>query len=85
MSRAIAKKKINFKTFQTQMSEAGIYSTSVCENTLDEAPDAYKPTSEIVELIKDTCDVLYFMKPRINIKATDGGVKFGKKNKETEN
>lgn len=85
MSRAIAKKKINFKTFQAQMSEAGIYSTSVCENTLDEAPDAYKPTSEIVELIKDTCDVLYFMKPRINIKATDGGVKFGKKSKETEN
>ena len=61
------------------MNDAGIYSTSVCHNTLDEAPDAYKPKDEIVELIKDTCDVLFFMQPKINIKATDGEKKFGKK------
>lgn len=79
MSRAAAKKKINFNDFQKQMTDAGIYSTSVCQNTLDEAPDAYKPMSEIVELIKDTCDILYFMKPKINIKATDGETKFVKK------
>lgn len=83
MSRAVAKKKINFNDFQKQMSDAGIYSTSVCQNTLDEAPDAYKPMEEIVELIKDTCDIQFFMKPRINIKATDGEVKFGKKKDET--
>jgi hypothetical protein len=34
---------------------------------------------EIVELIKDTCDIKFFMKPKINIKATDGEVKYGKK------
>lgn len=79
MSRAAAKKKIDFNDFQKQMNDAGIISTSVCQNTLDEAPDAYKPMSEIVELIKDTCDILYFMKPKINIKATDGETKFGKK------
>ena len=79
MSRAVAKKKINFNDFQKQMSDAGIYSTSVCQNTLDEAPDAYKPMEEIVELIKPTCDIQFFMKPRINIKATDGEVKYGKK------
>lgn len=79
MSRAAAKKKIDFNDFQKQMSDAGIYSTSVCQNTLDEAPDAYKPMEEIVELIKDTCDILYFMKPKINIKATDGETKYGKK------
>ena len=84
MSRAVAKKKINFNDFQKQMSDAGIYSTSVCQNTLDEAPDAYKPMEEIVELIKDTCDIQFFMKPRINIKATDGEVKFGKKKNETD-
>ena len=78
LSRAAAKKKINLSDFQKQMSEAGIYSTSVCQNTLDEAPDAYKPMSEIVELIKDTCDIQFFMKPRINIKATDGEKKYGK-------
>ena len=79
MSRAAAKKKIDFNDFQKQMNDAGIYSTSVCQNTLDEAPDAYKPKDEIVELIKDTCDVLFFMQPKINIKATDGEKKFGKK------
>jgi RNA-splicing ligase RtcB len=79
MSRAAAKKKIDFYDFQKQMSDAGIYSTSVCKNTLDEAPDAYKPMEEIVELIKDTCDIKFFMKPKINIKATDGESKFIKK------
>ena len=79
MSRSQAKKKIDFNEFQKQMSDAGIYSTSVCQNTLDEAPDAYKPMDEIVELIQDTCDIQFFMKPKINIKATDGEVKYGKK------
>ena len=79
MSRAAAKKKINFNDFQKQMSDACIYSTSVCQNTLDEAPDAYKPMEEIVKLIEPTCDIQFFMKPRINIKATDGEVKYGKK------
>lgn len=82
MSRAAAKKKIDFNAFQKQMNDAGVYSTSVCQNTLDEAPDAYKPMSEIVELIKDTCDILFFMQPKINIKATDGEVKYPKKKKE---
>ena len=79
MSRAAAKKKINLSDFQKQMNEAGIYSTSVCQNTLDEAPDAYKPMPEIVELIKDTCEIQFFMKPKINIKATESEVKYSKK------
>jgi len=76
MSRAAAKKKINFSDFQKQMNDAGIYSTSVCQNTLDEAPDAYKPMEEIVKLIEPTCDILYFMKPKINIKATESETKY---------
>lgn len=78
MSRSAAKKNIDFNTFQKQMNDAGIYSTSVCKNTLDEAPDAYKPMEEIVKLIEPTCDILYFMKPKINIKATDSGTIKGK-------
>ena len=72
MSRAAAKKKLTLTDFQKQMDDAGIYTTSVCQNTLDEAPGAYKPTEEIIELIKDTCDIQYLMQPKINIKATDG-------------
>ena len=49
----------------------GIYSTSVCVGTLDESPMAYKDTNEILELIKPTCDVLFMVKPKINIKATE--------------
>ena len=63
--------------FVEQMKD--IYSTSVCENTLDEAPDAYKPTDEIIENIKDTCNILFFMKPKINIKDTSAPTEFWKK------
>lgn len=35
-----------------------IYSTSVCEATIDEAPMAYKSAEEIEELIGDTVTVV---------------------------
>jgi hypothetical protein len=47
-----------------------VYSTTVCEGTLDESPMAYKDTAEISELIRDTCKIKLMMVPRINIKAT---------------
>ena len=70
MSRAAAKKNINLDHFKAQMKNAGIYSTCVDATTLDEAPDAYKPMDEIVANISPTCDILFFMKPKINIKAS---------------
>lgn len=77
ISRSKAKKNIKLDDFVEQMKD--IYSTSVCENTLDEAPDAYKPTDEIIENIKDTCNILFFMKPKINIKDTSAPTEFWKK------
>ena len=71
MSRSKAKKLISLDEFKDSMK--GIYSTSICSGTLDESPMVYKDMNEIVELIKPTVDILYFIKPRINIKATDGG------------
>lgn len=68
MSRSKAKEKINLDHFKSEMKD--VYSTSVTKSTLDEAPDAYKPTDEIINNIKDTCDILFFMKPKINIKDT---------------
>lgn len=47
----------------------GIYTTSICESTLDEAPMAYKPIEEIVECIKPTVAVLEQIKPIYNFKA----------------
>jgi hypothetical protein len=62
---------ISLDEFKSSME--GIYSTSICNGTLDESPMVYKDMNEIVELIEPTVDILYFIKPRINIKATDGG------------
>lgn len=66
MSRSQAKKNIALKDFENSMS--GIFSTSVCEGTLDESPMAYKPADEILELIKPTVDVISFVRPKLNIK-----------------
>lgn len=77
MSRAKAKKEIDINHFKEEMK--GIYSTSVCKNTLDEAPDAYKPTQEIIDNIKDTCNILFFMKPKINIKDASDSIRFWEK------
>ena len=67
MSRADARRRIKLTDYKSQM--AGIYTTSVCSETIDEAPDAYKDTSSILEGIGQTCLVQYRMLPKINIKA----------------
>ncbi len=47
----------------------GVYSTSIVESTLDEAPMAYKPMQEILDNIKDTVEVVKIIKPIYNFKA----------------
>jgi RNA-splicing ligase RtcB len=53
------------------MEAAGVYTTTADKDTIDEAPMAYKPKDEIIKLIEPTCDVLFFMHPRMNIKGSD--------------
>lgn len=67
MSRAKAKKEISMDDFKSSMSD--IYTTSVCEGTLDEAPQAYKSADEIMSLISDTVDIIDVVKPIYNFKA----------------
>ena len=45
--------------------------TSVSEETIDEAPMAYKPIDEIVECIGETVDILAILKPIYNFKASE--------------
>lgn len=66
LSRTQAKKLIRLGEFEECMS--GIFSTSICENTLDESPMAYKPAEEILELIKPTVEIISIIKPKLNIK-----------------
>ena len=67
MSRAEAFKSLDIHEFEREMN--GIYSTSVCEETIDESPMAYKPMESIVENIVDTVDILKVIKPVYNFKA----------------
>lgn len=66
MSRAQAKRQIDMDDFRQAMS--GVFSTSICEATLDESPMAYKPMEEILELIQPTVDIISMIKPKLNIK-----------------
>ena len=68
MSRNQARKQILLSDYESAMS--GIFSSSVCAETLDESPQAYKPTEEILSLISPTVDVVSFVKPKFNIKDT---------------
>ena len=68
MSRNQARKQIPLSDYESAMS--GIFSSSVCAETLDESPQAYKPTEEILSLISPTVDVVSFVKPKFNIKDT---------------
>lgn len=67
MSRAQAKDSLSLDEFRKEMD--GIYSTSVCGATLDEAPMAYKGMDEILENIKPTATVEKIIKPIYNFKA----------------
>lgn len=69
MSRSQAKREVSMSDFKESMK--GVYSTTVCEGTLDESPQAYKDTQEIKDLITETCDILYVVKSKINIKAVE--------------
>lgn len=67
MSRSEAKKKLNVAEFVEEM--AGIYTTCVSEETLDEAPMAYKSLDSIVANIADTVEIIEILKPAYNFKA----------------
>jgi tRNA-splicing ligase RtcB len=67
MSRSKAKETINLEAFKETMN--GIYSTTVGQSTLDEAPMAYKPIDEIMGNIQDTVDIEKVLKPIYNFKS----------------
>jgi len=67
MSRGKAKAEIDLETFKEQME--GIYSSSVCQSTLDEAPDAYKDYEIVKNEIQDTVEIIHTVKPVLNIKS----------------
>ncbi len=66
LSRAAARKELSMDDFRATM--AGVYSSSVCEATIDESPMAYKAAESVLGLISPTVDVVAMVRPKLNIK-----------------
>lgn len=67
MSRSKARSVVDLEEFKNSMKD--VYSTSVVEETIDEAPMVYKPMKEIIDNIKDTVEIERIIKPIYNFKA----------------
>ena len=67
MSRSAAKQNLDLDEYRREME--GIYTTSVNEATLDEAPMAYKSLGDIIDVIGESVDILEVLKPIYNFKA----------------
>jgi RNA-splicing ligase RtcB len=69
MSRMQAKATLNMEDYRASMK--GVYTTSINDDTLDEAPMAYKSADDILDVIGETADVIEHMKPVYNFKAAE--------------
>lgn len=69
MSRGAARETLSMEAYTEAMK--GIYTTSVNPSTIDEAPMAYKSLKDIIDVIRDSVDVVDIMKPIYNFKASD--------------
>ena len=69
MSRSKAKESLDMEKYRNEM--AGVYTTSVNEKTLDESPMAYTSLDDIIDVIRDSVEVIDVMKPVFNFKASD--------------
>ena len=67
MSRTAAKERLDMDEYRREM--AGVYTTSVNEATLDEAPMAYKSLADIIDVISESVDIIEVLKPIYNFKA----------------
>lgn len=78
MSRSKAKESIDIADYRKSMQ--GIYTTSVNESTLDEAPMAYKSLYDIIDVIGDSVDIVDVMRPVYNFKACEDSLPWKNRN-----
>ena len=69
MSRREAFARLSLEEYQQEM--AGIYTTCVSRDTLDESPMAYKGMEEIIAQIGPTADIVDQIRPVYNFKAAE--------------
>lgn len=76
LSRTKAMQQLDIDDFRNTMKN--VWTTSVNEETLDEAPMAYKTMDEIMSQIGDTVEIIKVIKPVYNFKASEKFVKKAK-------
>ena len=69
LARGKAKQELSMDQFKSDMD--GIYTTCVSQSTLDESPAAYKNTDVIVAAIHPTVEIVSWIKPVYNFKASE--------------
>ena len=69
MSRTQAMKSLSMDEYRKTME--GVYTTSISEGTLDEAPMAYKSLEDIIDVVAESVDIIEVMKPVYNFKAQE--------------
>ena len=67
LSRSEARRTLDLADYKKSME--GIYTTSVCSSTIDEAPNAYKPAELIEQAIGDNAEIIEHIRPIYNFKA----------------
>jgi RNA-splicing ligase RtcB len=77
MSRAAARESLSLDEYKASM--AGVYTTSVSESTIDEAPMVYKSLEDIVSSIGESVDIVDIIKPVYNFKANDDDLPWKKR------
>lgn len=83
-SRTQASKKFSLEEYKKSME--GIYTTSVCNETVDECPMTYKPMEEIARLVVDTVDIANRIVPIYNYKEAEVKIDWAEiKRKQKEN
>lgn len=82
MSRGRAKETLNMEDYKASME--GIYTTSINEKTIDEAPMAYKSLDDIIDVIRESVNVIDIMKPVYNFKASEDDVPWKKKKEKKD-
>lgn len=71
MSRTQAMKSLSMDEYRKTME--GVYTTSISEGTLDEAPMAYKSLEDIIDVVAESVGIIEVMKPIYNFKAPESG------------
>lgn len=69
MSRSKAKETLDLDAYRRAME--GIYTSSVNEATIDEAPMAYKSLADIIDVIQESVEVIEVLRSIYNFKASD--------------